>query len=117
MSEQENKKTPTSTKVPLTPEFKESLLKTLACEKWMKDNAEKLKALYPTIWTHMSNLNGLKIGFSLKSLGIDWRTNEEFSILMVFLERIGVSERQNLMQIRANPNYKFDPKININNPV
>jgi len=64
-------------------------------------NTEKLKGLLPETWTHMNNLNGLKIGYGLKLLGIDWRSEDEFGKIMVWLEKIGIMIRQNTYQVRA----------------
>jgi len=64
-----------------------SLQDTLGNEQWLRDNEDKVKALLPDTWTHMGNLNGLQIGFGLKLLGIDWRSEDEFGRVMLFLER------------------------------
>ena len=72
-------------------------------EQWFKDNEEKIKDLFPETWTHVGNLNGLQIGFKLKLLGIDWRTNEEFSRCMTMLTKAGFAIMNGLL-IRRNPN-------------
>jgi len=55
----------------------------------------------------MANVNGLALGFQMKTLGIDWRSQEEFGRVMVFFEKIGLMQRQALMQIRCNPHWEF----------
>lgn len=44
----------------------------------------------------------LKVAFQFKLLGIDWRTQQEFGKIMVYLEKIGFMQRDGLM-IRRNP--------------
>lgn len=78
-----------------------TLIETLGNENWLRENEQKLKNLLPKTWTHMSNINGLKIGFGLKLIGVDWRTNEEFSRVMIFLEKVGIMIRQNTYQVQA----------------
>lgn len=75
---------------------------TLGNEQWLRDNEVKIRELLPPTWTHMENLNCLKIGFGLKLLGIDWRSKEEFGRVMVFLEKIGMLQRRNVYQIRRD---------------
>ncbi len=79
-----------------------TLNKTLGNVSWMRENEESLKKLLPDTWTHMNNLDGLKIGFGLKLIGIDWRSDDDFGAVMVWLEKIGIMVRQNTYQIKAS---------------
>jgi hypothetical protein len=79
-----------------------SLQHTLGNETWLRQNEAKLRALLPETWTHIENLNGLKLGFGLKLIGVDWRSPEEFGKVMLFLEKVGIIQRQNGYQVRAN---------------
>ena len=79
-----------------------SLKDTLGNEKWLRENEAKIRDLLPPTWTHMENLNGLKLGFGLKVIGVDWRSEDEFGRVMLFLEKIGMLQRQNGYQVRAN---------------
>ena len=79
-----------------------SLKETLGNIDWVRKNEDKLKGLLPDIWTHMHNLNGLKIGFGLKLLGVDWKSEDEFGTIMLWLEKIGIMVRQNTYQIKAS---------------
>jgi len=79
------------------------MTETLGNPKWLKENETALKALLPKTWTHIKNLNGLQIGFGLKLLGVDWRSEQEFGKVMIYLERIGFMERQNGYQVKAAP--------------
>lgn len=83
------------------------LADTLGNEQWLRENEAKVKALFPDTWTHMENLNGMQIGFQFKLLGIDWRNEQEFGRCMVYLEKLGFLQRQNGLQVRANPSTIF----------
>jgi hypothetical protein len=83
------------------------LLETLGNDDWLKANEQKLKALLPETWTHMGNLNGIQIGFNLKLLGVDWRSQEEFGKVMVFLERARFMLRDG-MSVKRNPRSIFE---------
>lgn len=54
----------------------------------------------------MHNLNGLQLGYQFKLLGIDWRSQEEFGKIMVYLEKIKIILRDGLT-IRRNPHSIF----------
>lgn len=79
-----------------------SLINTLGNENWVRENESEIKNLLPKTWTHMHNLNILKIGFGLKLIGIDWRSEDEFGKIMVFLEKIGIMIRQNGYQVQSS---------------
>jgi len=79
------------------------LMNTLGNEAWLQKNEGALKRILPETWTHIENMNGLKIGFSLKLLGVDWRSEKEFGRVMVFLEKIGIMQRRNNYSVRGNP--------------
>lgn len=51
------------------------------------------------------------MGFQMKLMGIDWRTDAEFGRVMVFFESIGLMQRQNVYQVRCNPNWEFSPAM------
>lgn len=80
---------------------------TLGNKHWLALNEPKLRDLLPETWTHMDNLNGLQIGYRLKLLGVDWRSEHEFALVMLFLEKVGIMQRQNDYQVRANPRNIF----------
>lgn len=81
-----------------------NLKDTLGNIDWLRANEDAVKKLLPETWTHMENLNGIKLGFGLKLVGIDWRSEDQFGKVMLFLEKIGFMQRQNGYQVRANPN-------------
>lgn len=74
---------------------------TLGNEQWLASNANKLKEILPETWTHIANLNGLKLGWDLKLLGVDWRSQDEFGRCMVYLERVGIMKRDGVLVKRA----------------
>lgn len=80
---------------------------TLGNKDWLRKNETALKAMLPTTWTHIQNLKGLGIGYKLKLLGVDWRSEQQFGQAMVYLERIGIMLRDGLA-IKANPRSIFD---------
>ena len=86
------------------------LAPTLGNQQWLRDNEESIKKLLPDTWTHMENMSGpaiLKTAYGFKLLGIDWRSMDEFGRIMVYLEAIGILQRQNGYQVRANPSKVF----------
>lgn len=84
-----------------------SLMSTLGNEDWLRSNEKAVKAMLPETWTHIDNLNGLQIGYRMKLLGIDWRSQDEFGKCMVYLERIGLMLRDGLT-VKRNPHTLFD---------
>lgn len=84
-----------------------SLKDTLGNEAWLRENEVKIKSLLPQTLTLATNINGLQLGFSLKLLGVDWRSPDEFGKIMVFLEKIGILHRENGYQVMANPRSIF----------
>lgn len=80
-----------------------SLLDTLGNEKWMREHEAQLKAILPETWTHMANLDGPRIAFQLKPIGVDWRNADEFAKCMIFLERTGVMLRDGMLVRRGRP--------------
>jgi len=83
-----------------------SLRETLGSDEWLRANEEKVKALLPETWTHLGNLNGLQIGYRMKLLGIDWRSEDEFGRVMVFMERAKFMLRDGML-VKRNPQSVF----------
>lgn len=63
---------------------------------WLKKHYEELKGLFPEVWTHSSNINFLAIRFRLKLMGVDYRSEKEFTSIMVYFTKIGVCEVKQL---------------------
>ena len=56
--------------------------------------------MLPDTWTIINNHNGLQLGFKLKLLGVDWRSEDEFGRIMVYLEKIGMMLRELAERLR-----------------
>ena len=83
-----------------------SLQDTLGNAEWLRANEQKVKDMLPETWTHIGNINGLHLGFQLKLLGIDWRSEEQFAKVMVFLTRAGFLLMQG-QTVKRNPHSVF----------
>lgn len=83
-----------------------NLQDTLGNDEWLRANENALKDMLPETWTHINNLNGLQLGFNMKLLGIDWRSEEEFGLIMVFLELINFMLRDGVT-VKRNPHSIF----------
>ncbi len=84
------------------------LIDTLGNLAWLSANETALKALLPEVWTLATNIDGPKLGFGLKLLGVDWRSAEEFGRVMVFLEKAQLLQRRDY-QVRVNAARVFPP--------
>ena len=79
-----------------------NLKDTIGNADWLRKNEDAIKEMLPDVWTHIDNLNGLQLGFKLKLLGVDWRGEDEFGKIMVYLEKIGVMLRDGFTVRRNN---------------
>lgn len=77
--------------------FKIPFTETLGNSAWLSKNKQALLNILPETWTHLSNINGLQIGFQLKLLGVDWRSEEEFGKVMTYLEKIKFIDRDGVL--------------------
>lgn len=87
-----------------------SLLTTIGNKEWLCEHESAIKKLLPDTWTHAENMAGefiLKTAWGFKLLGIDWRSYDEFGKIVLYLERVGILQRQNGYQVRANPGSIF----------
>jgi hypothetical protein len=83
-----------------------SLLDTLGNAAWLRANEQAIKDLFPETWTHIGNLEGLKIAYRMKVLGIDWRSEDQFAKVMVFLTKTGFLLMQG-QTVKRNPHSVF----------
>jgi len=67
---------------------------TLDNDAWLLENENKIKDILPETFTHMRNLNPVKIGYQLKVLGLDWRSDKDFGSMMVQLEKRKILVRE-----------------------
>jgi hypothetical protein len=84
-----------------------SLQETLGNKNWLKNNEDRVKALFPVALTNIQNLNGLKLGTDLRALGVNWRTEKEFEMIMVFLQKLDFIIREGAA-IKRNPQRIFN---------
>lgn len=75
----------------------------------MKKNEDAIKSIFPETWTHIENLDGSRIGFRLKLIGVDWRSEDEFGRVMMFFEKIGILLRDGYL-VKRNPHSIFFKK-------
>ena len=61
-----------------------SLVDTIGNQAWLEKNETAIKKLLPPTWTHVENINMLQVGYGLKLLGVDWRSDEELARCMAF---------------------------------
>jgi len=80
-----------------------SLRDTLGNNEWMTSNKDCLRNIFPKVMTDIHNLNGVQLKYRLKLLGIDWRSDDELVKIMIYLERVGIIERDGKC-IRASRN-------------
>ena len=60
---------------------------------WTAKEATIIKNALPETWTHVHNVNWLRVGFALKLAGIDWRSESDLHNAMALMERLGVVQR------------------------
>ena len=83
-----------------------SIEDSLANEGWLTANESKIKALFPEELTNIQDLNGIKIGSELRKMGVDWRSEKEFEMIMVFFQQLGFVIR-NEQKVQRNPKSIF----------
>ena len=79
---------------------------TLGNLPWLRANEAGIKALLPDTWTPVINLDGVRLGYGLKLLGVPWSGQEEFGKILFFLEHMGFLERNGLT-VKKNPHSIF----------
>jgi len=87
---------------------------TLLNLNWLRKNEAKILEILPQTWTHIDNLDPVKLGYQFKVIGIDWRSNEELTAVLCLLEKIGITLRDGYT-IRANPHSVFKRSYGSNN--
>ncbi len=78
----------------------EALISTIANAEWMEKNRNALLQLFPETWTHTANINFLAVRYSLKLLGVDFRSEEEFVYCLVKLDQAKVILRDGATLLR-----------------
>lgn len=90
--------------------MKSPFVDTLDSREWILRNEQALKAMLPEQWTDCRVAGASKMAITLKLLGVDWQSCDEFGAAMVRLEHAGVMLRQGLM-IKRNPHPCFTPVV------
>lgn len=77
------------------------VVQTIGNVLWMQENCEKLKQVFPTEWTVLSEDNVLDIILCLHSLDIPIQNDEELFTFLAQLEHLGFLLRQDL-ELKVN---------------
>ncbi len=83
------------------------LISTLGNMDWVRANIHKIQACLPQTWTHMDNIDLIKFGASLKSIGILWTDYNQLSSILILFDRTKIILRENKL-IKINPNFDID---------
>jgi hypothetical protein len=73
-----------------------------AIVKFLKHKQKEIKNIFPETWTHTANINWLGVGFKLKVVGFDWKSQDELAIILSVLERERLILREGVHLIKAN---------------
>ena len=68
--------------------FQKNLKSTILNVDWLKEHAQSVLDIFPETWTHYHNVSFVQIAFRLKLLGIDFRSDEDFRVLMDALFKV-----------------------------
>lgn len=82
---------------------------TLFNEEWIGDNGDEIRAVLPETWTHLRNVDIPRIGFTLKILGVDWRSDEELCACIGTFEQNGLVWRDGYVIRRRDGT--FSPRV------
>ena len=72
----------------------QSLATTVGNKQWRDENRKALRELFPETLTHIANINFLSIGYRLKLLGVDWRSQDELAECLTQFEMSGILHRE-----------------------
>lgn len=71
----------------------ERLRATLGNREWLERNNRALRATLPPIWSHINDPEVLlRLGITLKMLGVDWHDTNELPLIVHWLHRLGMAE-------------------------
>jgi hypothetical protein len=80
---------------------------------WYTKNEDVIRDMFPEEWTHVSDLNLLKIGYLLKLRGVDWTSKEELAEVLAFLTTIKLIYAYEEIWFKANKNSCVDNYRNL----
>lgn len=64
---------------------------TIGNSQWMQRNQAIILKSIPSEWTPVNNVQ-LRLGFTLKTLGVNWVATNDLAIAFMYLERLGLVE-------------------------
>lgn len=64
---------------------------TIGNSQWMQRNQAIILKSIPSEWTPANNVQ-LRLGFALKTLGVNWVATNDLAIAFMYLERLGLVE-------------------------
>ena len=83
---------------------------TLGNIAWWHQNEREIREWFPPYWDHITQDTGLKIGFRLKVLGVDWRDEKTFGKIMDYIRCMGIYEYDpDSQMVRQHGHSIFDP--------
>lgn len=84
-----------------------NLASTVGNADWMRQNASKIAALFPTEWTKVDQRFIMSVGLHIKVMGVVWTTEDQLTKLMMYFERVKLCESRkmpgNVLWIRRTP--------------
>lgn len=90
----------------MNPNYKETYVMpafadTLCDKIWLNEHAPALRRMLPETWTHIQNINIVALGYQLKLIGIDWRSQQDLAGCLAVLEKAGLLLRDGLLLRRS----------------
>jgi len=79
-----------------------SFEQTLGSKDWLNQNETALREMFPETWTHVENMKLLPIMYRLKTLGVDWREENEIPEILTFFRNAGVYAMNASKQVMRN---------------
>lgn len=67
-----------------------SVQETIGCAEWVVENFVKLRDIFPPRRTQLTQQLILHLGFKMKCVGVDWRTQSEMGQAMVLCHHLGL---------------------------
>lgn len=66
------------------------LVNTLGSADWLQQNEREIRSLFPPEGVMIDQTFFMRLGFKLKLLGADWRSNDELIKSLLFLRKAGI---------------------------
>lgn len=59
---------------------------------WVAENRGNIEELLPSDWQEMDQILAIQIGYGIKCMGVDWRSNQDFGDVMTRLIDLKIME-------------------------